>query len=101
MIRIRVRPIVKVKMKETFRKSFGKVIQERRKQLALTQEQLARRSGMHRTYVSDIERGERNLSLDSIYDIGKGISTPLSVLFAEAEQLANKAASGTDSETAS
>ena len=81
-------------MKETFRKSLGKVIQARRKQLTLTQEQLARRSGMHRTYVSDIERGERNLSLESIYNISKGISTPLSVLFAEAEDLANKAAGG-------
>ena len=56
---------------------------------------------MHRTYVSDIERGERNLSLESIYNIGKGISTPLSVLFAEAEQLATKAAGGVDSDPAS
>ena len=88
-------------MKETFRKSLGKVIQERRKQLALTQDQLARRSGMHRTYVSDIERGERNLSLESIYNISKGISTSLSVLFAEAEHLANKAAGGANSDPTS
>lgn len=60
----------------------------------LTQEQLAGRSGMHRTYVSDIERGARNLSLDSIYSIGKGVSTPLSVLFAEAEQHENTGSGG-------
>jgi len=56
---------------------------------------------MHRTYVSDIERGERNLSLESIYNISKGISTSLSVLFAEAEHRANKAAGGTDSDPTS
>lgn len=88
-------------MKETFRKSLGKVIQERRRQLTLTQEQLAGRSGLHRTYISDVERGERNLSLESIYNISKGISTPLSVLFAQAEHLANKAASGKASELTS
>ena len=81
-------------MKETLRKALGKVVQERRKQLALTQEQLARRSKMHRTYVSDVERGERNLSLDSIYQISRGLSTSLSQLFTQAEQYAQKAAGG-------
>ena len=81
-------------MIETFRKSLGKVIQQRRKQLGLTQQQLAERAELHRTYISDVERGERNLSLESVYQLSKGLSTLISTLFAEAENDALKAAGG-------
>jgi len=37
-----------------------------RKQHGWSQEELAARSGLHRTFVSSVERGERNISLDNI-----------------------------------
>ena len=79
-------------MKETLRKSLGLVIKKRRERLALSQDQLAVRSDLHRTYVSDIERGARNLSFDSIYSVSKGLGVLPSLLFAEAELNAYKSA---------
>ncbi|HEY9792266.1 MAG TPA: helix-turn-helix transcriptional regulator [Candidatus Obscuribacterales bacterium] len=44
----------------------AKVLISRRQQLSISQEQLAQRSGLHRTYISDIERGSRNMSLQTL-----------------------------------
>ena len=40
-----------------------------RKKLKLSQEALAEKANLHRTYISDIERGQRNVSLENIYNI--------------------------------
>ena len=48
------------------RERFGFAVKARREQLELTQEDLAGKAGIHRTYLSDIERGSRNLSLLNI-----------------------------------
>jgi transcriptional regulator with XRE-family HTH domain len=45
---------------------FGDAVRRRRLELGLSQEQLADKSGLHRTYIGDIERGHRNISLKSI-----------------------------------
>lgn len=45
---------------------FGQRVRERRVQLGLSQEALAERSGLHRTYVGSLERGERNVALLNI-----------------------------------
>jgi len=45
---------------------FGNRLRELRKQKSLSQEDLAFKSGLHRTYISDIERGSRNLSIKNI-----------------------------------
>ena len=82
-------------MKQTLRKSLGTVIKRRRERLALSQDQLAVRSDLHRTYISDVERGERNLSFDSIYSLAKGLGVLPSLLFAEAELNAYKSAGET------
>jgi transcriptional regulator with XRE-family HTH domain len=79
-------------MKETLRKSLGIVIKRRREHLALSQDQLALRADLHRTYISDVERGARNLSFDSIYCVAKGLGVLPSLLFAEAELDAYKSA---------
>ncbi|MFA4845490.1 MAG: helix-turn-helix transcriptional regulator [Patescibacteria group bacterium] len=44
-------------------KKFGERLRELRKQKDLSQEEVALKSGLHRTYVSDVERGSRNISL--------------------------------------
>jgi transcriptional regulator with XRE-family HTH domain len=39
----------------------------------LSQEELAYRAGLHRTYISSIERGQRNVSLENIFAIARAL----------------------------
>lgn len=48
-----------------------------------SQEVLAEKSGLHRTYVGDIERLERNVSVDNIEKLAKAFSLPVKELFVE------------------
>ena len=48
---------------------------------ALSQEELADKAGVHRTYMGGIERGERNPSLKNIAAIADGLGVSLSELF--------------------
>jgi len=60
---------------------FGTAIRTQRKQLGISQEELAGRAGLHRTYVADIERGARNLSLANIEKLAKALGTSIPALF--------------------
>lgn len=53
----------------------------RREKLNLTQEDLAYQAGIHRTYLSDVERGSRNLSLINIERLAAALAMSLSDLF--------------------
>ncbi|WP_018297240.1 helix-turn-helix domain-containing protein [Corynebacterium lubricantis] len=55
--------------KDDLLREFGARVRGRRKECGLSQEELAYRSGMHRTYVSSVERGERNIALVNIVAI--------------------------------
>jgi len=66
---------------KTIEKKFGERIRELRLAIGLSQEELAFRSGMHRTYLGGIERGERNPSLKNIASIAKALGLTLSKLF--------------------
>lgn len=59
----------------------GLEIKRRRIELGLTQEEFADVSGLHRTYVSGIERGERNATLDVIFQIAKALQCEPGKLF--------------------
>ncbi|MGN6643189.1 MAG: helix-turn-helix domain-containing protein, partial [Verrucomicrobiota bacterium] len=45
------------------KQTFGKSVKAWRSLLGLSQEKLAERAGLHRTYICDIENGARNVSL--------------------------------------
>lgn len=53
-------------MKHEILVSFGRKVQMRRKELKLSQEQLAEETGLHRTYIGMIERAEKNVTLVNI-----------------------------------
>lgn len=66
--------------------AFGKAVRRLRGARGWSQEEFADRVGLHRTYVGDIERGERNVSLVNIGRIAAGLQVTPSVLLAEAEK---------------
>jgi len=63
------------------RERFGFAVRTRREALGLTQEDLAAAAGLHRTYLSDVERGRRNPSLLVIARLAAGLRLPASGLF--------------------
>lgn len=68
------------------RERFGDAVRVRREELGLTQEDLAEKAGIHRTYLSDVERGARNLSLINIERLAAALSVSMSGLFAAVER---------------
>lgn len=54
---------------------FGARVRERRLQLGLSQESLADRCGLHWTYVGQVERGQRNISLHNIVRLAAALGT--------------------------
>lgn len=63
--------------------AFGKAVRHFRERLGISQEELAIRCGLHRTYISDIERGRRNVGLINIEAIANGLAISLVELFEE------------------
>jgi two-component system response regulator len=55
----------------------GNAIRRKRSLLGLSQEELAGRAGLHRTYVSDVERGARNPSLESVEKLARALELSL------------------------
>ncbi len=64
---------------------FGKAVRARRLALGISQEELAFRAGLHRTYVGDVERGVRNISLANISRLATALGCRASELLGDAE----------------
>ncbi len=62
-------------------KIIGQRIRNYRTAQGLSQEKLAELSGCHPTYIGQIERGEKNATLESIDKISSALHVPLSQLF--------------------
>ena len=63
------------------RKDFGTVVRQHRLRLGLSQERLGERAELHRTYITDVERGARNLSLESIAKLARALQVSVGALF--------------------
>lgn len=64
---------------EERRRDFGNHVRALRRARGWSQEALGERSGLHRTYVASVERGERNVSLVAIWQLADGLGvTPVS-----------------------
>jgi len=68
----------------------AQAIRQVRRRRRLSQEKLAARAGIHRTYMSMIERGRANVSLDVAGRVARGLGVRLSELLRQAEQLSER-----------
>lgn len=62
---------------------FGQAVRKIRRTQGISQEELAERCGLHRTYISDVELGKRNVSLENIERIAISLNKSLVELFLE------------------
>lgn len=60
-------------MKKEILIKFGDKVREKRLELGLSQEELANRAKVHRTYIGMIERAEKNITLENIEKIAKAL----------------------------
>lgn len=71
---------------KTLFECLGQVIQKRRKQLELSQEELSERSGVDRAFISEVERGQRNPSMGAVASLAGGLKMKMSRLMQKAEE---------------
>ncbi|MEY2525756.1 MAG: hypothetical protein QOE73_527 [Verrucomicrobiota bacterium] len=64
----------------------GTAIKSGRSKLGISQEELAYRAGLHRTYISDLERGARNPSIESVEKLAQALQVSVSMLFEPATE---------------
>lgn len=67
--------------------AFGRVLAEQRKLKGLSQERLASKSGLHRTYISQLERGLKSPSLNTLEALASVLGAAPHILLEAAEQL--------------
>lgn len=67
-------------------KVFGEVIRRRRERMGVSQEAFAGMAGVHRTYMSSIERGRVQISIAVAQKLADALQTPLSRIFRDVER---------------
>jgi len=68
-------------MKKEILVKFGKKVREIRTKQNLSQERLAAKAGVHRTYIGMIERAEKNITLENIEKVAKALGLSVKELF--------------------
>jgi transcriptional regulator with XRE-family HTH domain len=72
-------------------KAFGRAVRSARVEAALTQQQLAAAAGVNGTYLSGIERGQRNPSLTVVYRLAAALGLGAGDLLARADRIRTRA----------
>jgi len=70
-------------MKEEILIKFGNKVRKERTKLGLSQERLAAKAGVHRTYIGMLERAEKNITLENIEKVAKALNLRLSDFFSD------------------
>ncbi len=70
----------------------GLIIAAKRAEMCIGQKELADRAGIHRTYISDIERGRRNVTIGTLNKIAEVLGMTVGQLLVTAENATNEAA---------
>lgn len=73
-------------MSEEILNRFGYAVRRIRQDRHISQEQLADMCGLHRTYISDVELGKRNVSLENIEKMALAFDMTMAELFTEVEK---------------
>jgi transcriptional regulator with XRE-family HTH domain len=73
-------------MSQTDLERFGARVRAERERLRVSQEELADRAGLHRTYLGGVERGERNIGLLNVLRIARALAITPGVLLSDVEQ---------------
>lgn len=68
---------------------FGARVRAERERLGVSQEELADRAGVHRTYLGGVERGERNIGLQNIVRIARALGVSPAALFKDFQGIRN------------
>ncbi len=68
-------------MKKEILVKFGNKVRAERARRGLSQEELAARAGVHRTYIGMIERAEKNITLENLERICKALNISISECF--------------------
>jgi transcriptional regulator with XRE-family HTH domain len=68
------------------RRIFSQRLRQIRQNRELSQEELADLAGLHRTYVGSVERGERNISIDTMERLAKALDVDITDLLKEATE---------------
>lgn len=63
------------------KKAYGEKVRSIRKNQNVSQEKLAELAELDRTYISDIENGKRNVSIETVFKIAKALNTPMVSFF--------------------
>lgn len=71
---------------EGIEKTFGEIVRRRREKAGLSQEAFAELAGVHRTYMSSIERGKVQVSIGVAAQLAAALGTPLSTIWRELER---------------
>lgn len=67
-------------MNKTILEKFGQKVRDERLKQNLSQEELAAKAGVHRTYIGMIERAEKNITLSNIYKVAQALKVSISEL---------------------
>ena len=71
---------------EALARRFGVLVRRLRSERGYSQEEFAFRVGLHQTYVSSVERGERNVTIGTADRIARALGTTLASMFSELER---------------
>ena len=74
------------RMDKPIASTFGAVLREKRQEAGISQEQLADRAGLHRTYVSLIERGKRTASIEVVRRVASALGLTMVDLISATEK---------------
>ena len=77
----------------TLEEAFGHIVREIRNDLEISQEKLGFKSGYHRTYIGLLERGKKNPSMTTIFNIATTLNIKASALIERVEELINQSSS--------
>lgn len=72
--------------RESARQRFARNLKAQRLIAQISQEELAARAGLHRTYIGSVERGERNVSIDNMEQLATALGLDVSDLLIQVGQ---------------